>query len=236
MRDAGRIVAEALELVAEAAEPGVTTLELDALVADYITKQGARAAFKGYFGYPASICTSVNEELVHGIPGDRVLCDGDILSVDIGAEINGFYGDAAKTIAIGEISAEAQRLLSVTEEALYRGIEKAVAGARLSDISHAIQSHVEAAGFSVIRDYVGHGIGRAMHEDPQVPNFGPPGRGLLLRPGLTLALEPMVSVGSHRVRTLDDGWTVVTVDGSLSAHFEHTICVHEAQAEVLTVK
>lgn len=236
MREVGRLVAQAHKLVAKAVRPGVTTGQLDTLVADFFTEVGARAAFKGYHGYPAHICTSVNEELVHGIPGERVLQDGDICSVDIGAELNGYYGDAAVTLAIGNIDANTKRLLTVTEEALHQGIKAAVAGAYLSDISHAIQTHVESAGMSVVRDYVGHGIGRSMHEDPQVLNYGPPGRGVKLRPGLTLALEPMVNVGSHLVQTLDDGWTVVTTDGRLCAHFEHSIAIHADRTEILTVE
>lgn len=235
MRDAGHIVAESLRLVEEAIAPGISTGELNQIVENYMEKVGARPTFKGYHGYPAAICASVNEELVHGIPSkDRVLQEGDICSVDIGAEIKHYNGDAAKTFAVGDISEEAARLLEVTEKSLMAGIEKGVAGARLSDISHAVQMTAEDAGYSVVRDYVGHGIGRQMHEDPQVPNYGRPGRGIKLKSGLTIAIEPMVNIGDYRVKELDDGWTVVTLDGSLCAHFEHTICIKDDKAEILT--
>ncbi|MBX6394238.1 MAG: type I methionyl aminopeptidase [Alicyclobacillaceae bacterium] len=234
MREAGRIVALAHEAVAKAVAPGITTRELDRIADEVIRKHGAVPSFKGYHGYPASICVSVNEELVHGIPGDRKLAEGDIVSIDIGAMYHGYHGDAAVTLPVGKISDLAKRLLQVTEEALYKGIEKAVVGNRLSDISHAVQVHVESHGFSVVRDYVGHGIGQNMHEDPQIPNFGPPGHGPRLRPGMTLAIEPMVNAGSYHVKTLADNWTVVTADGSLAAHFEHTIAVTEGEPEILT--
>ncbi|MEW5761948.1 MAG: type I methionyl aminopeptidase [Bacillota bacterium] len=234
MRDAGRVVAQVFRELEKAIAPGVTTGELNALAEDFIARQGARPAFKGLYGFPAAICTSVNEQVVHGIPGLRRLEDGDIISIDIGAEINGYYGDAAVTFPVGEISSGARRLLDVTRGALYAGIEMARSGNRLGDISHAIQSYVERHGYNVVRDYVGHGIGREMHEDPQVPNFGRPGRGPRLEPGMTLAIEPMVNAGTHEVRTLEDRWTVVTRDGSLSAHFEHTVAITNGAAEILT--
>ncbi|MGO0122785.1 type I methionyl aminopeptidase [Desulfothermobacter acidiphilus] len=234
MREAGRIVALTLQELEKAIRPGVTTKELDALAEEFIRRQGARPAFKGLYGFPASICTSVNEEVVHGIPGPRRLQEGDIISIDVGTEVEGYHGDGAWTFPVGVISEEATRLLEVTRESLYQGISKAVAGNRLSDISHAIQSYVERHGFSVIRDFVGHGIGRKMHEEPQVPNFGPPGRGPLLEEGMTLAIEPMVSAGTYEVEVLPDNWTVVTKDLRLAAHFEHTIAVRRSQAEILT--
>lgn len=234
MRDAGKIVAETHREVSKAVAPGVTTGELDRIAENYIRSKGARPSFKGYHGFPASICASVNEEVVHGIPGLRKLKDGDIISIDIGAEINGYHGDAAVTLPVGEIDEEIQRLLTVTEEALYKGISQAVIGNRLSDISHAIQKHVEDNGFSVVRDYVGHGVGRQMHEEPQVPNFGMPGRGPRLRPGMTLAIEPMVNMGTHEVITLSDNWTVITKDKKPSAHFEHSIAITDDGPEILT--
>ncbi|MGB9904290.1 MAG: type I methionyl aminopeptidase [Desulfotomaculales bacterium] len=234
MREAGRIAALTFAELGRAIAPGVTTGELDRLAEDFIRAKGGRPAFKGLYGFPASICASVNEEVVHGIPGLRRLENGDIISIDIGVEINGYYGDAAVTFPVGEIGEEAKRLLKVTEEALYAGIAMARAGRRLSDISHAVQSYVESRGFSVVRDYVGHGIGKSMHEDPQVPNFGPPGRGPRLAPGMTLAIEPMINAGTHEVIVLADRWTVVTKDGKLSAHFEHTVAVTGGEPEILT--
>ncbi|NLT95726.1 MAG: type I methionyl aminopeptidase [Clostridia bacterium] len=234
MRDAGRIVAETHAELEKAVAPGITTLALDEIAEDYITKKGAIPAFKGYHGFPASICTSVNEEVVHGIPGLRVLKSGDIISIDIGAVINGYYGDAARTLPVGTISDDALNLLKVTEEALYKGIEQVKVGNRLSDISHAIQSHAEKNGYSVVRDYVGHGIGTKMHEAPQVPNFGLPGHGPRLKPGMCLAIEPMVNMGTYEVETLLDNWTVVTRDKQLSAHFEHTVAVTEKGPLILT--
>lgn len=234
MRKAGRIVALTLRELEKAINPGVTTGELSALAEDFIRSQRARPAFKGLYGFPASICTSVNEQVVHGIPGPRRLEAGDIISIDVGAEVHGYYGDAAATFPVGEIDSGAARLLRVTEEALYEGIKKAVAGNRLTDISHAIQTYVEKHGFSVVRDFVGHGIGSRMHEDPQVPNFGPPGRGPRLEEGMTLAIEPMVNAGTYEVAVLEDNWTVVTKDGKLSAHFEHTVVVRNGAAEILT--
>ncbi|GFN23025.1 type I methionyl aminopeptidase [Thermanaeromonas sp. C210] len=235
MRQAGRVVAEALAALERRIAPGVTTLELNRLAEEILERRGAVPAFKGYRGFPASICTSVNEEVVHGIPGLKKLVEGDIISIDIGAVINGYYGDAAATFPVGVIDEEKRRLLEVTREALWQGIRHAVVGNRLSDISYAIQSHVEKEGFSVVRDYVGHGIGSQMHEEPQVPNFGSPGRGPRLRPGMTLAIEPMVNAGGHQVMTREDGWTVVTADGRPSAHFEHTVAITDNGPEVLTL-
>ncbi len=234
MRDAGRVVAGALEEVKKAARPDVTTQELDKVAEEYIKSAGAIPAFKGYHGFPGNICTSVNEQVVHGIPGLRRLKSGDNVSIDIGAVINGYNGDAAITVPVGEVDAEVAKLIEVTEASLYKGLEQAVAGNRLSDISHAVQVEAESHGYGVVRDFVGHGIGRNMHEDPQIPNYGPPGRGPRLKPGMTLAIEPMINLGTYDVRTLDDGWTVVTTDGKRSAHFEHTVVVTEDGPEVLT--
>jgi methionyl aminopeptidase len=234
MKDAGRIVAESHAELKKALHEGITTKELDQIAEDYIVKQGASPSFKGYCGYPASICASINEEVVHGIPGLRKVESGDIISIDIGAELNGFHGDAAVTLPIGEVTDEIQTLLSVTEESLNKGIEQAILGNRLSDIAHAVQAHVEKNGFSVVRDYVGHGVGRDMHEEPQVPNFGKPGRGPRLEKGMTLAIEPMVNVGTYKVETLADKWTVVTQDRKASAHFEHSIAITEEGPLILT--
>lgn len=234
MREAGRVVAGAHAELAKALRPGMTTRDLDALAEDFILAQGARPAFKGLYGFPATICASPNEQVVHGIPGLRKLENGDIISIDIGAEINGYFGDGAATLPVGEIAPDARLLLEVTEAALHAGISQAVDGKRLSDISYAVQKHVETNGFSVVRDYVGHGIGSSMHEEPQVPNFGRPGRGPRLKAGMTLAIEPMVNMGTHEVRTLPDNWTVVTGDMKLSAHFEHTIAITDKGPEILT--
>lgn len=234
MREAGRIVAETHRLLAKAIEPGITTGELDRIAEQFIRSQGAIPSFKGYNGFPASICASVNEELVHGIPGQRTLEEGDIISIDIGAIYHGYHGDSAWTYPVGKISDEARRLLEVTEQALYAGLSKAREGVRLYTISHAIQQHVEANGFSIVREYVGHGIGTQMHEEPQIPNYGMPDRGPRLKRGMVLAIEPMVSAGERYVRTLDDNWTVVTQDGSLCAHFEHTIAITADGYEILT--
>jgi len=234
MREAGRIVALTFAELGKVIRPGVSTGELNRLAEEFIFARGGRPAFKGLYGFPASICTSVNEEVVHGIPGLRKLENGDIISIDIGVEINGYYGDGAVTFPVGNISEKAQRLLKVTEEALYAGIARARPGNRLSDISNAIQTYVENYGYSAVRDYVGHGIGRSMHEEPQVPNFGRPGRGPRLRSGMTLAIEPMINVGTHEVRVCADNWTVVTKDAGLSAHFEHTVAITEAEPEILT--
>ncbi len=234
LRDAGKIVAETHVEVKKAVKPGVTTLDLDEIAEEYIKSRGAIPAFKGYHGFTGNICASINEEVVHGIPGLKKLKNGDNISIDIGAVINGYNGDAAITVPVGEVDAEVQKLLDVTEESLYKGIEQAIVGNRLSDISHAVQLHVEQHGFGVVRDYVGHGIGRSMHEDPQVPNFGSPGRGPRLKAGMTLAIEPMVNLGTYEVKTLDDGWTVVTLDGKRSAHFEHSIAITDGKPEILT--
>ncbi|GAB6877303.1 type I methionyl aminopeptidase [Thermaerobacter litoralis] len=235
MREAGRIVAAVLRELAAALRPGITTAELDRLAERLIREAGAEPAFKGYQGFPASICTSINDEVVHGIPSPhRVIREGDVVSIDVGARYHGYYGDSAATFAVGAVPAEAARLLEVTRRSLEEGIAAARAGNRLGDIGYAVQRYVEAAGFSVVRDYAGHGIGRAMHEDPQVPNYGRPGTGLRLRPGLVIAIEPMVNAGGHAVRTDPDGWTVRTADGSLSAHFEHTVLITDGEPEVLT--
>ena len=235
MREAGRIVAETHELLAKMIKPGVTTKELDQAAEEYIRSRGAIPAFKGYNGFPGSICASVNDEVVHGIPGLRKLENGDIISIDIGAVKNGFVGDSAVTHPVGTVSKDKLTLLKVTEESLLEGIKYAIPGNRLSDISHAIQTYVEKNGFSVVRDYVGHGIGENMHEDPQIPNFGRPGHGPRLEKGMTLAIEPMVNMGTYRVRTLLDNWTVVTLDGQCSAHFEHTIAITQSGPEILTI-
>ncbi len=235
MREAGRITALALQELSRRIRPGITTAELNRYAEEFLEKAGAKPAFLGYHGFPASICASVNNEVVHGIPGLRRLEEGDIISIDMGAVYRGYYGDAAATFPVGEISEEARRLLEVTEKALYEGISKAVVGNRVGDISAAVQSYVERHGFHVVRDYVGHGIGRSMHEEPQVPNFGKPGVGPRLQPGMVLAIEPMVNVGTHEVVVMPDGWTVVTKDGSLSAHFEHTVLITEGEPEILTL-
>jgi len=234
MREAGRITAAALRLVGEAVRPGVTTRELDGIAEEYIRSEGAAPAFKGYQGFPATLCTSPNDQVVHGIPGRTVLHEGDILSVDCGAIVDGYYGDSAMTFAVGTVSPETQRLLAVTAASLEAAIIECRPGNRLSDVSHAVQAVVETAGFSVVREYVGHGIGRAMHEEPQVPNYGSPGKGPQLKPGMVLAIEPMVNAGGHAVHSLNDGWTVVTDDGGMSAHFEHTVAVTEQGPLVLT--
>lgn len=234
MREAGAIVGGALAMVERFVKPGVTTRELEKRVDRYIRDHDAVPAFKGYRGFPSSICTSVNEEVVHGIPGKRVLNEGDIVGLDVGVLKDSYYADAAHTYSAGDISASTRNLLDVTSEALCRGIEKARVGNRLSDISHVIEETVKAGGFSVVRDLVGHGIGRQMHEEPQIPNFGEPGRGVLLKKGMTLAIEPMVNAGRWEVVTLEDDWTVVTKDCTLSAHFEHTIAITEDGAEILT--
>ncbi len=234
IRTAGRIVAEVLDLISENVRPGVTTAELDVLAARLLKRRNARPAFLGYQGFPANICASVDHEVGHGIPDKRELHEGQILSVDVGAIVDGYFGDAARTFAVGEISDKACRLMDATEKALYKGIEKCVPGNKLGDLSAAIQSYVEAEGFSVVRDLVGHGIGRKMHEEPQVPNFGEAGTGLVLKEGLVIAIEPMINAGGYEVRVMPDGWTVVTADGSLSAHFEHTVAVTSNGPEILT--
>jgi methionyl aminopeptidase len=237
MRRAGRIVAKTIDRVTRAVRPGLTTRDLDAVAEETIRGEGGTPSFKGYRGFPASICASVNEEVVHGIPGDRTLESGDLLSLDFGAIWEGYHGDSALTVFVGEPpSDEAEKLVRVTEESLEAGISQAKAGGHLSDISHAVQQVVEGAGFSIVREYVGHGIGRNLHEDPQIPNYGPPGRGPVLKPGLVIAIEPMVNMGEWPTRVLSDGWTVTTADGSLSAHFEHTLAVTENGPEVLTAR
>ncbi len=234
MRVAGRIVALTHQELQKYIKPGITTKELDSIAEKFIRQHDAIPSFKGYNGFTGSICASVNEELVHGIPGDRLLKNGDIISIDIGANYNGYHGDSAWTYAVGEISEETQKLLDVTEQSLYKGLEEAKPGGRLSNISHAIQTYVESFGFSVVREYVGHGIGQNLHEDPQIPHFGPPNKGPRLKPGMVLAIEPMVNAGKRYVRTLPDNWTVVTTDGKMCAHFEHTIAIVETGFEILT--
>lgn len=235
IRASSRLVAETLQRLSEAIQPGRTTIELDRLAESCVTKHGAVPAFKGYRGFPASVCVSINEEVVHGIPSSsRRLEEGDIVSLDFGVLKDGYYGDGALTVPVGEVSDEAQRLLRIARESLYIGIAQAKEGAHLGDISHAIQQHAEGAGYFVVRAFVGHGIGAHLHEAPQVPNFGPPGQGPTLRPGMVLAIEPMVNAGTHDVRTLDDQWTVVTADRSLSAHFEHTVAITNNGTEILT--
>lgn len=234
MRGAGRVVAAVLEEVGKKVRPGITTAELDDIAVSEVKKRGAEASFKGYRGFPASICTSVNEEVVHGIPGSRVLQEGEIISLDFGALLNGFHGDAAVTVGVGKISTEAQKIIDATRGALQAGIAAARIGARLGDVSAAIQSYAEARGFSVVREYVGHGIGRELHEDPQVPNFGVTGEGPVLQKGMTMALEPMLNAGGWRTSVAEDKWTVVTADGRLSAHFEHTIVIDENGTGILT--
>jgi len=234
MREAGKIVAEVLLEMDKVISVGITTAMLDKIAEKGIRKYGAEPAFLGYHNFPASICTSVNNEVVHGIPGLRRLQEGDIISIDVGARLNGYYGDAAATYAVGRISTQAKKLIDVTKISLQKAIEAVQAGNKLSDISHAVQDYVEQNSFSVVRNYVGHGIGEEMHEEPQVPNFGLPGRGPLLQPGIVLAIEPMVNAGSWEVKVLKDQWTVITADGSLSAHFEHTVALSENGPEVLT--
>jgi len=237
LRKAGQIVAKVLEELRKViiADSKITTRELDRLAESLILKQGAKPAFKGYRGFPSSLCTSINEQVVHGIPGSYRVQPGDIISLDLGARFNGYYGDAAITVAVGEVSGEINRLLKVTEEALYEGIKQARAGNKVSDISYAIQSYVERNGFSVVRDLVGHGIGKSLHEEPAVPNFGKPHQGPQLKKGMTLAIEPMVNMKSFKVKVAKDNWTVVTADGEPSAHFEHTIAITENEAEILTL-
>jgi len=237
MREAGRLVGEILSELSAMVAPGVTTADLDEVAERRIRAAGAIPAFKGYHGYPATICASVNEEVIHGIPsGRRVLNEGDVVSVDVGAMLDGYYGDSAVTLPVGHVSEEAAMLLRVTEEALYKAIDKVKVGGRVSDIGHAVQQHVEAYGFSVVREFVGHGIGQRMHEEPQIPNYGEPGRGPRLAEGMVLAIEPMVNAGKPAVKVLADGWTAVTRDNSLSAHFEHTVAVTAAGPRILTAR
>ncbi len=235
MRRAGKVVADCHELVRENIKPGITTAQLDAIAEDYIRRQGAIPTFLGYSGFPASICASPNEVIVHGIPGERILKEGDIISIDLGATLDGYVGDAARTHPVGEISPENQRLIDVTRQSFFEGIKNARVGNRLGDISHAVQKYVEDHGYSVVRDYVGHGIGRKMHEEPQIPNFGPAGHGPKLVRGMCLAIEPMVNAGTYDLDILDDNWTAVTFDGKNSAHYENTICVTDGEPEILTL-
>ena len=234
MRVAGRIVADTHATLLQHIRPGITTQQLDQIAEQYIRSQGAIPSFKGLYDFPASICTSINNELVHGIPGERKLMNGDIVSIDIGAQYQGYHGDSAWTYAVGEISEEARKLLEITERALYAGLEQAKPEARLYTISNAIQTCVEAEGFSIVREYAGHGIGKDLHEDPQIPNYGQRNMGPRLKPGMVLAIEPMVNVGERYVTTLEDEWTVVTLDSSLCAHFEHTIAITGDGYEILT--
>lgn len=235
MREAGRVVGQVLQLLVASLRPGMKEIELDQIVRKEFARRGVTPTFLGYMGYPATVCVSINDEIVHGIPGDRVIQEGDVVSIDLGATYKGFVGDSAVTVGVGAISQEAQRLIRVAEEALWKGIEVARPGVRIGVISHAIQTHVESNGFSVVREYVGHGVGRQMHEDPQVPNYGSPEMGPKLRKGMVLALEPMVNAGDWRTKRDPDGWTVRTLDGSLSAHFEHTIAITDDEAVVLTL-
>jgi len=235
MRQAGKIVATVLQRLREEIKPGIKTSHLDSVAANELQKCGAKASFKGYRGFPAYLCVSVNDEIVHGIPGERRLNEGDIVSLDFGAIVDGFHGDGAITVGVGNISAKAQELLAVTEAALMVGIKAARNGTHLGEVSAAIQNYVETRGFSVVREYSGHGVGRDLHEDPLVPNFGSPSEGPILRKGMTLAVEPMVTVGDWRTRLAENRWTVLTADGSLAAHFEHTIAISEDEAEILTL-
>jgi len=234
LRASNQIVAEVLECLKTLIQPGITTQDLDRYAEEMTLKKGAKPAFKGYMGYPSSLCVSVNSEVVHGIPSDRVLKDGDIVSLDFGSYYQGYYGDSAMTIPVGNVSGNAKRLIDVTNEALYKGIAEARTKNRLGDISAAVQNHVERAGFSVVRDFVGHGIGRKLHEEPQIPNFGIQGRGIALKAGMVFAIEPMVNEGTYHVKVMKDGWTVVTLDGKLSAHFEHTVAITEDGPDILS--
>lgn len=237
MREACRISAGALRVAGEAVQPGVTTGEIDRIAYEYIIKQGAKPNFLNYNGFPATACISINDEVIHGIPSKkRVIKEGDIVSIDLGAVLDGYNGDNAATFAAGKISPEAERLINTTRESLYKGIEAAVAGGRIGDISSAVQTYCEERGFSVVRDFVGHGIGAKLHEDPSVPNYGTPGRGVRLLPGMTLAIEPMINMGGYEVRQLSDGWTIKTKDGGLSAHFEHTVAITADGPKILTLE
>ncbi|MGK9477536.1 type I methionyl aminopeptidase [Melioribacter sp. OK-6-Me] len=239
IRESSQIVAEVLQLLKNYVKPGITTLELDKMAEDYILSNNARAAFKGYsqvgsFDFPGSICSSIDDEVVHGIPGNRVLKEGEIISIDVGVEKNGYYGDAALTVAVGNISEEKRKLMEVTEKSLYLAIEEARAGNRIGDIGYAVQSYVESFGYSVVRDLCGHGVGKHLHEDPQIPNYGKKGSGAILKNGMTIAIEPMINLGTHKVFVEEDGWTVKTMDGKPSAHFEHTIAIIDGKPEILT--
>ncbi len=235
LREAGRVVAETHAFLKDLLAPGITTGELDRRAEEFLRKKGAIPAFKGYGGFPGSICASINEEVVHGIPGKKQLKDGDIISLDIGSIVDGYYGDSAKTHPVGEITEEDQRLIDVTRQSFYEGLKFAKVGFRLSDISNAIQTYVEENGFSVVRDFVGHGIGQEMHEEPQIPNFGLAGKGPRLREGMVLAVEPMVNAGTYRVKVLEDNWTVITCDGKNSAHYEHTIAITDGEPSILSL-
>lgn len=235
MKEACVLSAQALQIAGEAVHPGVSTWEIDKIAHDFIVKHGGIPSFLGYSGYPATACISVNHQVIHGIPSKQVILkEGDIVSIDLGANLHGYHGDNAATFAVGAVSPEAQRLMDITQEALYKGIDAAVSGGRIGDISAAVQQHAEGAGFSVVRQFVGHGVGRKLHEEPEVPNFGTAGRGVRLIPGMTLAIEPMINMGTPGVRTLKDGWTVETADGALSAHFEHTIAITSNGPVILT--
>lgn len=235
MRNAGKVVADTLATIEAVIKPGITTAEINKLAEEFILEQGAKPSFKGYGGFPASICASVNDEVIHGIPDNRVLQEGDIISVDCGAVLNGFHGDAARTFPVGKISKEAEELIRVTKECFFKGVEKAKVDNRLTDISAAIQIYAESFGYSVVRDFVGHGIGKSMHEDPQVPNYGTAGRGPKLSHGMVLAIEPMINIGKFNVKVKPNGWTVVTSDGSLSAHYENTVAILNSGPEILTL-
>lgn len=236
MRIAGQITHGALLAAKQAVRPGITTMEIDQVVEDYIRSKGAIPSFKGYEGFPGSACISVNEEVVHGIPGDRVLKEGDIVSIDVGAIYEGYHGDAARTYGVGKISAEAQRLIDVTRQSFYEGIQFAKLGYRLGDLGAAIQAYAENAGYSVVREMIGHGLGKNLHESPDVPNYGHPGHGLRFQQGMTIAVEPMINAGTRRIRILDNGWTVVTQDGALSAHYENSIAVTDGEPVILTLE
>lgn len=235
MKEACVLSAQALQIAGQAVRPGVSTWEIDKIAHDFIVKHGGTPSFLGYSGYPATACISVNHQVIHGIPSKKVILkEGDIVSIDLGANLHGYHGDNAATFAVGAVSPEAQRLMDITEQALYKGIEAAVSGGRIGDISAAVQQHAEGAGFSVVRQFVGHGVGKKLHEEPEVPNYGTAGRGVRLIPGMTLAIEPMINMGTPGVKTLKDGWTVETIDGSLSAHFEHTIAITANGPVILT--
>ncbi|MGH4052244.1 MAG: type I methionyl aminopeptidase [Clostridium sp.] len=235
MRCAGRVVADTLALIQSEIKPGITTAELDKLAEEFIINQGAKPSFKGYYGFPASICTSVNDEVVHGIPTNRILLEGDIISIDCGAILNGYHGDAARTFPVGKISSGASMLIEVTKNSFFKGVEKAIIGNRLSDISAAIQCYAQGHGYSVVRDFVGHGIGTSMHEDPEIPNYGAPSKGPKLVHGMVLAIEPMINIGKHYVKVKSNKWTVVTRDGSLVAHYENTVAIIKNGPEILTL-
>ena len=235
MRQACKITAAARALAGEMVRPGVSTRAIDQAVHDYIVSQGAKPSFLNYNGFPASVCIGINDAVVHGIPGNRILKDGDVVTIDVGAFYKGFHGDCAATFACGAISTDAQRLIEVTKQSFFEGMKFATKGRRVQDISHAIQTYVESNGFSIVRSFVGHGIGRKLHEEPEVPNFGTPGRGPRLLPGMTIAVEPMVNAGTHEVHVLRDGWTVLTNDGKLSAHYENTVLITDGEPEILTV-